>query len=379
MAEATIGMRPDVEEKTRRSGSSALMRVVRYTLVRSVVLFITVVIGIYLTILIANMGGYVDQMRRGFIEEEISMQVGLDPTLRTLSSEDKRDHIAKLVALQEKRLGLDQPFMVRSFTYLWDALTLNLGRAEIINSDSGSKQVRLILLERLPATLVLFASAQLILFFSSVFLALGLSRNYGSWLDRTIIALAPTSAAPSWFYGLFFILIFAALWGVLPYGGMVSAPPPKEPLLYLGSLLKHLILPVSSIVISAIFLSIYSWRTFFLIYSSEDYVEMAHAKGLSARAIEQRYILRPTLPTIVTNFALTIIALWTGAIVLETVFNWPGLGRLLYQAINVYDTPVIVGSTVIYAYLLALTVFLLDIVYALIDPRVKVGGGSSSA
>ncbi|MCB0114265.1 MAG: ABC transporter permease subunit, partial [Caldilineaceae bacterium] len=68
-----------------------------------------------------------------------------------------------------------------------------------------------------------------------------------------------------------------------------------------------------------------------------------------------------------------------GAIVLETVFNWPGLGRLLYQAVNVYDTPVIVGSVVIYAYLLAITVFLLDIIYALLDPRVKVGEGSKTA
>jgi peptide/nickel transport system permease protein len=66
--------------------------------------------------------------------------------------------------------------------------------------------------------------------------------------------------------------------------------------------------------------------------------------------------------------------LWTGAVVLETVFNWPGLGRLLFQAIGVYDTAVIVGATVVYAYLLAVTVFVLDFIYALVDPRVKVGG-----
>ena len=105
---------------------------------------------------------------------------------------------------------------------------------------------------------------------------------------------------------------------------------------------------------------------------------MAKAKGLSDREIERRYVLRPTLPTIITQFALLLITLWTGAIILETVFNWPGLGRTLYQAIGLYDTPVIVGSTVIYAYLLALTVFLLDFVYALVDPRVKVGGGGST-
>jgi peptide/nickel transport system permease protein len=155
---------------------------------------------------------------------------------------------------------------------------------------------------------------------------------------------------------------------------MVDAPPPENPVDYGLSLLKHLILPATAIIISQLFLSIYNWRTFFLIYSSEDYVEMAKAKGLPSRDIERRYILRPTLPTIITQFALLAITLWQGFIITETVFLWPGLGRTLYRAIGLYDTPVIVGSTIIYAYLLAITVFLLDFVYALVDPRVKVGG-----
>ncbi len=104
---------------------------------------------------------------------------------------------------------------------------------------------------------------------------------------------------------------------------------------------------------------------------------MAKAKGLLPRDIERRYILRPTLPNIITNFALLVIQLWTGFIVTETVFLWPGLGITLYRAIGFYDTPVIVGSTIIYAYLLAITTFMLDFVYALVDPRVKVGSGSS--
>jgi peptide/nickel transport system permease protein len=144
-------------------------------------------------------------------------------------------------------------------------------------------------------------------------------------------------------------------------------------------LAKHLILPTSAIIISSFFLTTYNWRTFFLIYSSEDYVEMAKAKGLSERELERRYILRPTLPTILTSFALMLITLWSGAIILETVFNWPGLGRALYRAIGLYDTPVIVGSTVIYAYLLAITVFLLDFVYALVDPRVRIGSEGTKA
>jgi peptide/nickel transport system permease protein len=237
--------------------------------------------------------------------------------------------------------------------------------------------VRLILLERLPATLLLTGTSELILFFASVFLALSLSRKYGSFWDKVTIALSPTSSAPPWFYGIFFILIFAAILKILPFGGLVDVPPPDNPIDYGLSVLKHLILPASSVIVSSIFLSIYNWRTYFLIYSSEDYVDMARAKGLSSRDIERRYILRPTLPTIVTNFALLVISLWTGFTITETVFLWPGLGRTLYQAIGLYDTPVIVGSTIIYAYLLGITVFLLDIIYAIIDPRVKIGGGGS--
>jgi peptide/nickel transport system permease protein len=104
---------------------------------------------------------------------------------------------------------------------------------------------------------------------------------------------------------------------------------------------------------------------------------MAKAKGLTSRNIERSYILRPTLPTIITSFALLVIGMWTGAPIFETVFQWPGLGRALFMAVGLYDTPVIVGSTVIFAYLLVITVFLLDITYALVDPRVKIGGGES--
>jgi peptide/nickel transport system permease protein len=367
----------DTPEKGR-SSSSTLSRVAKYSAVRIIALFATVVVGVYLTILIANMGGYVDEIRRGAIRENVAIGINLSPDARQLTISERNRLIDDLVRIEEQRLGLNQPFLIRSFGALSDALTLNLGRAQFLTSDSGSKLVRLIILERLPPTLLLFATANLIQFFVSIILALSLSRHYGSFFDRAVIALAPTSAAPGWFYGIFLILIFAAIWGILPFGGMVAAPPPTDLIPRSLSIIRHLILPVSAILISTIFLTIYTWRTFFLIYSSEDYVDLAKAKGLSSNQIEQRYILRPTLPTIITSFALTLIALWQGAIVLETVFNWPGLGRTLFRAIGLYDAPVIVGITVIYAYLLAITVFLLEFIYALVDPRVKVGGGGSS-
>jgi peptide/nickel transport system permease protein len=278
--------------------------------------------------------------------------------------------------LQEERLGLNRPFLIRSFVYLANALTLNLGFSEGLSSDSGSRLVKNIILERLPSTLVLFGTSNLLIFFISLFVGLSLSRRYGTFLDKFVLALAPTSAAPGWFYGLFLILIFAGLLQLLPFGGMVSAPPPDNTLDYALSLMRHMILPVSATLIGAIFITIYNWRTFFLIYSSEDYVEMAKAKGLPSRMIERRYVLRPTLPNIITSFAFLLINLWTGAIILETVFNWPGIGQLYFRAIGIFDTPVILANIVVYAYLLALTVFFLDFIYALVDPRVRVGEGS---
>jgi peptide/nickel transport system permease protein len=350
------------------------LRVARYTVTRLIVLFVTVALGIFLTIMIANMGGKVDDIMRADIRERISTQFMNDPSVRSMTSDARKKILDDRIAIEENRVGLNSPFMVRAFHFLVNALRLNLGQATNMTSAGGSRQVRLILFERLPATLLLMGTSQLGLFFTSLFLALGLSRSYGSLWDKLTIALSPTSSAPGWFYGIFLILIFAALIPILPFGGLVSSPPPENPIERAGSILKHLILPASSLFISGFFLSIYTWRTFFLIYSSEDYVEMAKAKGLTARNIESRYILRPTLPNIVTNFALTLIGVWGGATITETVFIWPGLGRTLFTAIGMYDTPVIVGDTIVFAYLLAITVFILDFVYVLIDPRVKVGG-----
>lgn len=377
MAELTVQPHSAVPETTpTKKASSSMFRVVRYVLTRIITLSVTVVVGVYLTILIANMGGYVDNIQRAQIREDIQQHALNNPAFKSLSTEERNQLTAQMIALREKRVGLDQPFAIRSFRFLTNALTLNLGWTQNMTSDSGSKQVRNVMLERLPSTLLLFATANFLIFFASIYVALALSRHYGGTFDKFIISLAPSGSAPGWFYGIFLIVIFAAILRVLPYGGMVAAPPPKNPVDYSLSLIQHLILPVLAITLSTIFLNIYNWRTFFLIYSSEDYVEMAKAKGLNDRMLERRYILRPTLPNIISTFALTLITLWQGAPILESVFNWPGLGSTIVQAIGLYETPVIVGTTVVFAYLLALTVFILDFVYALVDPRVKVGKGS---
>jgi len=350
-----------------------LRRLVLFMGKRVIALFITVLVGVYLTILVANMGGRVDELRRVQIQSTIAEEVRANPDFNDMTAAERNQLIQERVQLEIDRLNLDEPFIYRSFDYLNQAMRLNLGRAEQMTSDRGSRRVADIITERLPATLLLFGTANLLVFFTSVFVALRLSRRYGSAMDRTVIGLAPSSAAPGWFYGIFLILLFAFVAPVLPAGGMVAVPPPEGTGAYALSVLEHMILPVAAMFISSIFISIYSWRTFFLIHSSEDYVEMARAKGLPEGRVERRYVLRPTMAPIITSFLLMLIGLWSGAIILEQVFSWPGLGTLLFQAIGHRDTPVIIGGVVIFAYLLALTVFLLDILYAILDPRVRVG------
>jgi peptide/nickel transport system permease protein len=370
-AESTTIM--DNKQLKAKSASQTLSRITRYTLVRALTIFGTVVVALFLSVLIANMGGYVDDIRRALIREDVQQAFILDPALRRLDDTEKQVRMEEMILAAEHRQGLDQPFMLRAVRYMWNAITLDLGRATNMNSDSGSREVTRILLERLPNTLLLWTSSNIIMFFLSIGAALFLSRRYGSILDKMVVALSPTSSAPAWFYGIFLILIFASMLKFLPFGGMVDAPPPEGILKYALSLLRHMALPVLAFACSTGIASVYGWRTFFMIFSTEDYVEMAKAKGLSSRSIERRYIMRPTLPAIITNFALLLVFSWSGATVFETVFNWPGLGLIFYRAILLVETPVIIGETVIYAYLLGISVFLLEFVYALVDPRVKIG------
>jgi len=345
-----------------------------YVVKRGIILLLTVVIATYMTIIVANMGGYVDEIIKSDLYLSISQNIRQNPAYKALNETQIRWLINATYTNELKKIGFDKPFIYRSVLYLRDALTLSLGRALFISSDSGSKSVRIIILERLPNTILLFTTTQLLLFFIGLFAGLFLARRYGSLLDRLSVLFAPLSSMPGWFYGIFLILLFASFLRLLPYGGMVDVPPPTDKFSYALSVLKHMILPVMSWLVAYVPINVYVRRTFFLMFSSEDYVELAKAKGLPESLIQRKYILRPTLPPIITDFPLTLIGSWMGAIITETIFNWPGIGSLFYMASVMFDSPVLVGLVVIYAYLLALTVFALEFIYAILDPRIRAGG-----
>lgn len=352
---------------------STFSRVAKYTIVKAVTLFLTVVVGLYLTILVVNLGGFVDKIFSANIDESIGMMV-YGGWLKDVPEPERTEQIEQTRWAMQEAAGLHSPFIVRSVRWLINSLKLDLGNTYtpfFYTSQEGP--IRNIVLSRIPYTLVIVGLGNFLVFFGSIFTALYLSRNHGSLLDRISVIMAPLTSAPSWIIGMVLIFIFAGWLRILPFPKVFGAVPPEYSIKYFSILGKHMILPIMAVVVGAFFSGVYTWRSFFLIYANEDYVEIARAKGLPSKMIERGYILRPVLPYVITSFATMTILIWQSAIALEVLFHWPGVGTLFMQSIRSFDTAMILGIVVIFAYLLAITVFILEIVYALVDPRVRLG------
>jgi peptide/nickel transport system permease protein len=322
------------------------------------------VIGVYVALVVANLGGFIDEMIKEGIGNAI---IGMSLTMKDVPAAEKNRILEERLAEMELAAGLHVPFLLRCLRWLPDALLLRWGEPGPI-------------LEQLPNTLLLFGAASLLLFVTGLPLSLFLSRRYESWMDRLVVALSPISSAPSWAQGIVLVIIFSVELRILPFGGMFDAVPPEKKAGYALVVIKHMILPVLAILLSTFFQVVYAWRTFFLVNEGEDYVEMAKAKGLSSRMIERIYVLRPALPYLITSFALLVLGFWQSSIALEYFFNWPGVGKLYIDSIRArgYRPEPVVVIVVIFAYALAITIFVLDVVYAMVDPRVKIGGGARS-
>ena len=364
MAETSFSQQADSELQPEKPPLPSWVRVARYIFIRTLLLFSMFVIGLYIAIIVANLGGYIDRI----YEDRVSgVQMLFALQNKAMPFEEKQAAIEQIGVQLTEAYGLNRPFLLRCVGWLVAAIKLDLVTPEIR--------------EAFPNTLLLVCTSYFLLFFIATFLSLYLSRHYGSLVDRLVTALSPLSAAPSWVHGIVLVAIFAVELHLLPFNGMTGLYPPASQIDYIFVVLKHMVLPVTAILLSVFFQCVYAWRTFFLIHSSEDYVELAKAKGLPDRLLERRYILRPALPYFVTSFSLLLVSFWQESIALEYFFEWPGIGQLYIQSMRgwVYDTTNIVGILIVFAYVLALTVFVLDIAYAFLDPRVRFGGNGVAA
>jgi len=356
---------------------NAIRRLSSYLVVRILTVFAAVGAGLYIALLVLNLGGYVDTIQEGQITEMIG-GMAFSGAFDDIPPEERVEYIETLRWQIEESMGLHQPLAIRTARWWFNGVTLQWGNAErLATLDQKSRLVRDVVFERIPYTLLLVGGANFILFFLSLWLAMLLSKNQGKFWDRFLSSLTPISSIPSWIHGVILLAIFALELNILPFKGMFDGAPPADRVQYALQIMEHMILPVTAVVLSVFFQGVYTWRTFFLVHAGEDYVELAEAKGLPDRIVRNRYILRPTLPSIITSFAMMVISFWEGAIALEILFNWSGLGALFMRAIRLVDRPVVVGIVVMFAYLMGISVLLLDIVYALVDPRVRIGENGS--
>jgi peptide/nickel transport system permease protein len=366
--------KPLPDNSSRMPSTSTFARLLKYGLVKAGLLVLTVCIGLYLAVVVINYGGYIDQIFRADIDDALRGYFMSNDT-SMLSPDEQTQLYEKMQWEMEENLGLHQPFLLRSLRWFYQEITFNWGKANGMETQKDdSRDIRKIVLEALPNTLLLAGTANAFVFLASVVTALYLSKHFGGLWDRLILALSPLSAVPNWIYAVLLIVIFASQLHLLPYGGMYDAFPPATKLGYIPIVAKHMLLPFLAIILSTFFQGVYTWRTYFLIHQGEDYVEMALAMGLPGRTIDTQYILRPVLPFLITNFTFLLIGFWQGVIVLEKIFNWPGIGKLFITAVPIYERGVVLALIVIFALLLAVSVFLLDIFYALFDPRIRITG-----
>lgn len=368
-----------------------LWSLARYLLTRLLTIGATIFVGVFLTVLIMNQPLHTGRRElRPQLDAKLESQIERIVSRYALDygigqNSDPDGELAALRARLRRENGLDLPFWPRHLLWTLNALGLNWGALSQVVRSAGYGQIALdfnvrdVVLEAFPNTLLLISTAYLVVFLLGLPLALRLARLYHSLPDRLLALAAPLSAVPSWVFGVLLISIFAVELRWLPVGGMYDTTPPETTWGYVGVIARHAVLPVLAIVLSLLFQLVSTWRTFFVIHSEEDYVDLARAKGLRESEIEHRYILKPTLPFVITSFSLSLVNFWQMTMAMEIVFRWPGLGWLYitralpnFWGESVYPGELLVALNivVIFAYLLGALVFLMDIVYALVDPRI---------
>jgi len=365
----------------------------RYLAGKALNIALTIFIGVFITVTIAN-----QPSRRGLgppvspfetsLEAQIYLVVRTNINNGTIDLDRNgvpdQDQVQALTNQLRTEMGLNLPFLPRYMLWTIKALTFDWGQLGARQGGWGAQRTTAgandIIALYLPHTLLLVATAYLLVFLIGMPLSLYLARNYGSRADRLFAILSPISSVPSWVFAILLISIFAFQLRWLPFGGMFDYPIPENPIEYVLNLSRHLILPVSAIALGLLFQVVYAWRTFFIIYSEEDYIELAQAKGLPSKLLNRQYILRPALPYVITSFATSLIGFWQLSMALEAIFRWPGLGWLYIkealpnfwgESMEPGELIIAVGIVVIFAYLLGAVVFILDLVYVIVDPRIR--------
>lgn len=273
---------------------------------------------------------------------------------------------ARLAELRELR-GLDQPVMLRYLTWLGNAVQGDFGFSLVYNRPVTEVIAPLIW----NSFLVAFASFVLTWIIASVTGVLAATKQY-SWFDRFVtVMLFASLSIPSFFLGLLLIKFFAVDLQWLPAGSMLDTASTSTGISRVLEIARHMVLPVAILTfLGAGSLTRY-FRSGMLEQLRADFVRTARAKGLSERAVVFSHALRNALLPAITLLAFELPALFSGAIITEQIFNWPGIGRIQLESVQTRDYDVVMTITIFLAVLTIVGSFLADILYALADPRVR--------
>ena len=291
------------------------------------------------------------------------------PTARLeLDADIKPEDIARIRA----NLGLDKPVWMQYFVWMGfmpnsrgefrGLLQGDLG-VSFIDQTSVSKNI----LDRLPNTLLLSVTSFLVSLGIAIPVGVWSGMRQHSWFDNasTVLSTAGVSIPAFWF-GLIAILLFSVQLGWLPSGGMYTLGHEQNTV----DLIKHLIMPAAILSI----LNVAGWNRYIrasvLEVMNQDYVRTARAKGLAERWVTARHILRNALIPVATLIGLAIPNLLSGALVTETIFGWPGMGRLTFHAATKRDYSMIMGTLVVGTVMVILGNLVADIAYTFLDPRI---------
>lgn len=255
-------------------------------------------------------------------------------------------------ALREE-MGLNDPFFVRYFRYMGGVLTGDMGESYITGKD-----VFATFMERLPMTLALGGTALIIACIISIPLGIYTALNQSTWKDSAgmVFALFGVSM-PNFWLGLMLILLFAVNLKWLPSGGTGG--------------IQYLVLPALTVGLGLAALITRTTRSAMLDVVRQDYMTTAKAKGASRHRVIYYHGLRNAMIPIVTAVGMQFSLVMTGSALAETVFSWPGIGRLVFESIDKRDIPMVTGSIILCCVLMSVINLLVDLIYAFFDPRIK--------
>jgi peptide/nickel transport system permease protein len=263
--------------------------------------------------------------------------------------------------------GLDQPLIGQYGAYLTNLLHGNLGSSFYFREDVAG-----LILGRLPTSLILMLSSLFLGLTVGTFLGVTSARAPNSIWDNVVRSGSMLGySIPEFWLAILFLLFFASLLGIFPTSGMVDPTIQAGTFGYYLSIAWHAMLPIMALSVYYIGAFARNVRTVVLEQATENYVITARMKGLTKAQTFRRHVLRNALPTIATLLGVNVTYVIGGAIVIETVFSWPGMGLLTYQGIISRDYPLLLGIFLITVVFVVAANLLLDVLYGILDPRVR--------